>query len=77
MKIAKSVLYRIIRLLLLVIISFLIIGDVSNAISISIIDAFVATLYYYYFDKIWDSHLERYIKEIYLMIKYRSFNKKD
>jgi len=53
MLIIKSILYRLIRILLLLLTSFLILGNIETAFSISIIDAVIATIYYYYFDKFW------------------------
>jgi len=75
MLILKSIVYRIIRILLLLVVSFIILGNINLAISISSIDAIIATIYYYYFDKIWFI-FEPKIKSLLLLIKYRKFNNK-
>jgi len=66
----KSVLYRILRILLLLSISFIFLGNIGIALEISLIDAFIATIYYYYFDRMWNK-IEPKIREIFLAIKYR------
>ena len=70
----KAIVYRILRILLLLITTFLILGDISTALSISVVDAIIATLYYYYFDKSW-SVFEKKIKHWKLEYKYRKMNK--
>jgi len=74
MLIIKSIIYRILRIILLLITTYFIIGNINIALSISFIDAFIATIYYYYFDKLW--HIfENHIQKIKLNYKYRKFNK--
>jgi len=58
--IIKSIVYRIIRIVLLFATTYLVLGDISSAISISIIDTIIATIYYYYFEKMWNSFIRRY-----------------
>ena len=67
----KAIVYRILRIILLLITSFLVLGDISTAISISAIDAIVATIYYYYFDKIWDNTIKPIVENARLRVKYR------
>lgn len=70
----KSILYRVIRILIVLIVSVLVTGSIGTALSISLIDAGIATAYYYYFDKYW--HLfEGGIKHIMYKIKYRKYDK--
>ena len=69
----KSVLYRVIRILIVLVITLLITGSVGNALTISLLDAVVATIYYYYFDKYWYI-IEKYIKHLMLLVKYRKMN---
>jgi len=52
--ILKALVYRVFRIILLLIVSYFVVGNIAAAISISFIDAGIATLYYYYFDKFWD-----------------------
>jgi len=54
MLIVKSIIYRIIRVFILFTISILVGRDINIAISISVIDLFVATIYYYFFEIIWE-----------------------
>ena len=49
----KAIVYRLIRILILLLVSYLVLGNLTAALSISFIDAIVATVYYYYFDKLW------------------------
>ena len=72
MLVVKAVIYRVIRILLLLVVSFLVLGNIGTALSISAIDAIVATLYYYFFDKYW-IYIEKTIKKVYLKFKYRKF----
>lgn len=55
MLLAKALVYRVLRILLLLVTAYLVIGNIEEAMSISAIDAVVATVYYYYFDKAWCS----------------------
>jgi len=55
--IIKAVVYRMIRILLLWTIALIILDNPKDALTISLVDAIAATIYYYYFDKIW-SHIE-------------------
>jgi len=70
MLILKSIIYRIIRILLLLIVSYFVLGNITTALSISLIDAVVATIYYYFFDKAW-SKFEDKIEHYKLKYKYR------
>ena len=76
MLIVKSIVYRIIRILLLLVVALVVLGDVTAALSISAIDAIVATVYYYYFDKWWDMYLSPLIQNLMIKIKYRKFDEK-
>jgi len=71
--ILKSIIYRILRILLLLIVSFIILGNINTALSISLLDALIATIYYYYFDIIWEK-ITPSIRELIIRIKYRKFN---
>ncbi len=53
----KTVIYRIFRIILLFIVVYLVAG-VSIAASVSLIDIVVATLYYYYFEVLWNKFKE-------------------
>ena len=57
----KAVIYRALRIVLLLIVAFLISGDVGMATKISIADSIIATIYYYYFDIVWEK-FDEYIK---------------
>jgi uncharacterized membrane protein len=70
MLILKAIVYRIIRILLLLLVSYFVLGNITAALSISLIDAVIATVYYYYFDKIWDK-FEKKIEHYKLEYKYR------
>jgi len=70
----KAIVYRILRILLLLITAYFVLGNISAALSISAIDAIIATLYYYYFDKSW-SIFEKKIEHWKLEYKYRKMNK--
>lgn len=76
MLLIKSIVYRIFRILILLAVALVVLGDTTAALSISVIDAVVATIYYYYFDKGWDRFLEPSIKELLIKIKYRKFDLK-
>jgi len=68
--ILKAIIYRILRILLLLITAYFVLGDIGVALSISGIDAIIATIYYYFFDKGWDK-FEKKIKHWRLEWKYR------
>jgi uncharacterized membrane protein len=72
--IVKSFIYRVLRVILLLIISYLVLGDIKDALSISFIDMAVATLYYFYFEKGWDKFGEPFFKEVLLRAKYWKLN---
>ncbi len=63
--------YRVFRIMIVLIVSLIVLGNIGDALSISIIDAVVATIYYYYFDKYWDKYFKNIVDEIYIKIKYR------
>ena len=70
MLILKAIVYRVLRIILLLLTAYLVLGDISTAISISAIDAIIATVYYYFFDKGW-SAFEKKIEHWKLEFKYR------
>lgn len=72
----KSIIYRIFRILILLVVALVVLGDTTAALSISAIDAVVATAYYYYFDKGWARYLEPMFTELLIKIKYRKFDLK-
>jgi len=72
MLLLKSIVYRVLRIILLFITSYIMLDSIETAISISLVDAVIATIYYYYFDKIWET-VEIKIKHFLLSIKYRKF----
>ena len=53
----KAIIYRIFRISIILIISLLATGSIRESITISLLDAIIATIYYYYFDKLWN-HIE-------------------
>ena len=58
----KAIVYRFLRVTIVLIIALLATGSIRESLTISVLDAIIATIYYYYFDKFW-SHLEvKYIK---------------
>jgi len=61
MLVMKSIIYRILRVLIVLIVSYVVTGDISSSINISLIDAIVATIYYYYFDVYWDK-ISKFLK---------------
>jgi len=73
MNIIKAVLYRVFRILLLLVVSYVVLGDIKSALSISVIDAIIATVYYYYFDVVWEKYLHPGIYELKIRFKYRKF----
>jgi uncharacterized membrane protein len=66
----KAITYRIIRILLLLVIALTITGNVSEAVTVSVVDAILATLYYYYFDRMWDSYFKERVDLLWFKIKY-------
>jgi len=50
----KAIVYRFFRVLILFIISYVLLGKLDLALSISVVDMTIATFYYYYFEKIWN-----------------------
>ena len=70
MLILKAIVYRIIRILILLAVSYFILGSISAALSISLIDAIIATVYYYFFDKAWNN-FEGKVEHWKLSYKYR------
>jgi len=70
MLILKAIVYRVIRILLLLIVSYFVLGSITTALSISLIDAVIATVYYYFFDKTWDKFEDK-IEHYKLKYKYR------
>jgi uncharacterized membrane protein len=66
----KAIIYRIVRILIVFISGYFILGDTSIAMSIAGIDMIAATLFYYYFDKFW-CKIENYLYKLYLKWKYR------
>jgi uncharacterized membrane protein len=53
----KAIIYRIFRISIILVIALLATGSIRESLTISILDAIIATIYYYYFDKLW-SHIE-------------------
>ena len=49
----KAIVYRVLRILIILIIALLATGSIRESLTISIIDAIIATAYYYYFDIFW------------------------
>jgi uncharacterized membrane protein len=66
----KAILYRVIRMGIVFLSSFFILGDTSVALSIMSVDVIAATFFYYFFD-LWWCHIEGYIQRIYIYIKYK------
>ncbi len=73
MLILKTIIYRILRILIVLLVTFSITGSIGSALSISLIDALVASVYYYYFDKYW-LVLEPKIQHLYFKVKYRKMD---
>jgi len=69
----KAILYRIVRIFIVFISGYFILGDTTTAVSIAGVDMVAATLFYYYFDKWW-CKIEDYLHKIYLRWKYRKLN---
>jgi len=74
MYILKAIIYRIIRTGIIFLSSFLITHQTTVALSIISIDVVLATLFYYFYDISWNK-IEKYIKNIYIRIKYYKMNK--
>jgi len=66
----KAILYRIVRMGIVFLSSFFILGDTSIAISIMSVDVVAATIFYYLFDKWW-CYIESWLQQLILKIKYR------
>jgi len=64
----KSIVYRILRIIILLSITYYISGDISQSITISFIDAIIATMYYYYFDVLWIKLTELFIRMKYMKL---------
>jgi uncharacterized membrane protein len=58
----KAIIYRIFRISIILVIALLATGSIRESLTISILDAIIATIYYYYFDKLWN-HIEVKYKE--------------
>jgi len=71
----KAIIYRIIRMFIVFLSSFFVLGNTHTALSIMSIDVIAATIFYYYFD-LWWFTIEKYIQRIFISIKYAKFNKK-
>lgn len=65
----KSIVYRILRIFIVLIVTFIVTESIGSALSISFIDAIIATIYYYYFDKLWPK-FERKFEHLFYIIKY-------
>jgi len=70
MLVLKAVVYRVFRILIVLAVSFFVLGNIQTAIGISLIDAIIATVYYYYFDVVWAK-----FEHLLLHWKYRKFDK--
>jgi uncharacterized membrane protein len=68
----KAILYRIVRMGIVFLSSFFILGDTNIAISIMSVDVIAATIFYYLFDKWW-CYIEEWIQSLIIKIKYRKF----
>jgi len=66
----KAILYRIVRIFIVFVSGFFILGDTSAALEIAGVDMIAATLFYYYFDKFW-CNIENFFNKAYLKWKYR------
>jgi len=60
MLIVKTILYRVIRLVLLLAVAYIFLGDIGTALSISFVDTIVATIYYYMFERFWSKYALRF-----------------
>jgi uncharacterized membrane protein len=70
----KAIVYRVIRITIVFISSFFILGDTSTALKIAGIDTIAATIFYYYYDKTWPV-ISSWIGQKYIEYKYRKLNK--
>jgi len=61
--------YRAIRILIVLMVTFIVTGSIGDALSISMLDAVVASVYYYYFDKYWYV-AEDILQSIWFRLKY-------
>jgi len=66
----KAILYRIIRMIIVFLSSWIVLNDTSTALSIMSVDVLAATIFYYVFDKSWPA-IANWITHIKLKIKYR------
>jgi len=66
----KAIIYRIVRICIVFISGYFILGDPMAAISIAAIDMIAATIFYWYFDIIWVK-IEKSLIELYIRWKYR------
>ncbi len=73
MLIAKTIIYRVLRILIVLLVTLMVTGSIGNALSISMIDAVIASIYYYYFDKYWYL-CENYLTHLWYVIKYTKMN---
>ncbi len=69
----KAIVYRVFRILIVLIVALLVVGNIQAALSISAIDAIIATIYYYFFDKAWFKFEEK-IEHFKLHWKYRKLD---
>jgi len=69
----KAILYRIVRIGIVFISGFFILGDPSSALRIAGIDTIAATLFYFYFDKFWEV-INAKITYVTLKWKYRKLD---
>ena len=69
----KAFIYRIFRMIIVFLSGFLILGEVSSAVSIMSVDVLAATVFYYYFDKYWP-WIEKKVQHLILRWKYRKMS---
>ena len=70
----KALIYRVIRLGIVFLSAIFILKDTQDALSIAGLDTVVATIFYYWYDKLWPI-LDIKITSIKRKIKYRKLNK--
>jgi len=66
----KAILYRLVRMGIVFLSSFFILGETTVALSIMSVDVIAATLFYYFFDKYW-CHIEEKLQQMFIHWKYR------
>lgn len=49
----KAIIYRLMRIAIVLIIALLATGSIRESLTISVLDAIIATIYYFYFDLMW------------------------